>query len=192
MNQKNAILGIAILAIVVLSVGVYLVQSKSGHFNGTSFDPALAAPDFVLVDQQRASFRLSEQQDKIVVVYFGYTNCPDECPLSMAKMREVFDLLNEEGSNVEVALITTDPVRDTPEVMGDYLKNFNPEFRGLTGDEAVLFQVYQSYGVTVLDDGETHSNRFYVIDKYGKLRMTWAYEMTASEITADLLALSKE
>ncbi len=192
MNQKNAIVGIAILSIVILSIGYFFVQSRTASFSGTSFEPALAAPNFDLVDQHQPSFRLSHQQNKIVVIYFGYTHCPDECPLSMAKMKEVFDLLNEDGSNIEVVLITTDPFRDTPEVLGDYLSKFNPVFIGLTGDEDALRQVYQDYGVTVLDDGETHSNRFYVVDREGKLRLTFAYELTASKIAADLRILSKE
>jgi len=192
MNQKNAIIGVAILSMAILSIGYYFVQTRTASFSGTSFEPALAAPDFDLVDQYQASFRLSEKQNKIVVLYFGYTHCPDECPLSMAKMKEVFDLLNEDGSDIEVVLITTDPVRDTPEVLGDYLSKFNPVFFGLTGDEDVLRQVYQDYGVTVLDNGETHSSRFYVVDRNGRLRLTWAYELTASNIAADLRILSKE
>jgi len=192
MNQRNAILGVVILTIVVLSVGYFLVQSRTVSFYGTSYEPALTASDFELVDQHQTSFRLSDQQNKIVVLYFGYTHCPDECPLSMAKMKNVFDLLNEDGSDIDVVLITTDPVRDTPEVLADYMTKFNPVFFGLTGDKEALRKVYADYGVTVLDDGETHSSRLYVIDRKGRLRMTWAYELTASKIAADLRFLRRE
>ena len=110
----------------------------------------------------------------------------------MAKMSEVFDLLDEGGENIQVLLVTTDPANDSPENLGTYLANFHTSFLGLNGSEYELKKAYQDYGVVVMDDGETHSNRFYVVDRKGNLRLSWPYEMTASDIASDLINLLRE
>ena len=88
-----------------------------------------------------------------------------------------------------VALITTDPARDGPSELKDYLAHFHPDFIGLYGTAEELQAVYADYGVVVMDDGETHSARTYVIDEVGNLVMTFPYELGADEMASDLRLL---
>jgi protein SCO1/2 len=88
-----------------------------------------------------------------------------------------------------VLLITTDPIRDTPEALRDFVGRFNPRFLGLTGTEAQLSKVWKDYGVTVMDGGETHSNYIYVIDRSGMLVETVLADSGPADIAADLRLL---
>ena len=192
MKWNFATAGTGLVALAILSVVVGYLWTGGATLSGTVFDPAQPAPEIVLTDDQGDSYNLSEQVGKIVLIYFGYTYCPDECPLTLAKLKDVFDLLNEDGTHIQVILITTDPERDTPEALQSYLEKFNESFVGLTGNHADLSKVYSDFGVVVEDGGETHTNRIYGVDKHGNLRITWPYEMTASDIAGDLQILLKE
>jgi protein SCO1/2 len=149
---------------------------------------------------------LSDQQGKVVLLYFGYTNCPDVCPITLAELKEVKNELNNLAENVSIVFVTTDPDRDDPETVKSYLDKFDPGFIGLTGELADLKPVWQSYGVyqaKIEDDhGESHaspsnyevdhSTRVYVIDSNGDLRMTFPFGMEVSAMVSDLSHLLKE
>lgn len=184
--------GIALIALAVQSLVSCSSIPGKPSFSGSVITPPIPAANFELTNQNGLNEDLSSLKGKIVLLFFGYTNCPDECPLTMAKLSEAFDLINESGDHVQVLLITTDPNNDTPEKLKSYLNNFQPSFMGLTGTSEALSRVYKDYGVTVMDKGEIHSNRIYVIDRAGDLRMTWLYETPASDIAADLKILLKE
>ncbi len=192
MNLKYVSAGIGLLTIAILATGYIYVTNDKTTFAGTVFEPPVHAQEIELTDDTGNPFKLSSLYGRIVLLYFGYTHCEDECPLTMAKLSEVFKFLGEESANIQVLLITTDPVRDTPDTLRAYVTKFNPTFLGLTGGEEPLNQVYVDYGVAVLDKGETHSNRLYVVDRNGNLRLTWPYEMSASDIVSDLTILLKE
>ena len=153
MNRRVFLVGLAILVFTLLVIGLALPNFTKPAFAGTVYAPALPAPEIELTDQSGKPFDLLSQRDKVVLIYFGYTNCPDECPLTMAKLSRVFDLLNEDGRNVQVLLVSTDPLRDTPEALKKYLSSFHPSFLGLTGSHPELEKVYRNYGVTVMDGG---------------------------------------
>ena len=184
--------GLAILVFTLLVIGLALPNFTKSAFAGTLYAPALPAPEIELTDHNGRPFELSSLRGKPVLIYFGYTNCPDECPLTMARLSQAFDLLNEDGRNVQVLLVSTDPARDTPEALKTYLARFHPSFLGLTGSHQELEKVYRDYGVIVMDDGGTHSNRVYVIDRFGYLRLTFMYELTPSDIASDLKILLRE
>jgi len=192
MSRRLRPLGdIPLLIAVGLAAFAYSCVGPRG-FVGTEFEPARPAPPIALTDHEGQAFERDRTRGQVVLVYFGYTHCPDECPLTMAKLADAFDLLNEDGSRVRVLLVTTDPIRDTADALRSYLAAFHPSFLGLTGTPTQLGLVYEGYGVVVMDDGETHTNRIYVIDRHGDLRLTLPYEATASEIASDLRALLSE
>jgi protein SCO1/2 len=104
----------------------------------------------------------------------------------MGYLKQMYDKLGNQAEDVQVILITTDPDTDTPQVMGDFLNHFDPSFIGLTGKMDDLQSVWKNYGVTVMDNGETHSSFIYLIDPRGNLMATYPLLDTAEGITADL------
>jgi protein SCO1/2 len=110
----------------------------------------------------------------------------------MAKLKQVLAGLDEKAAEVQVLMISTDPLHDTPQAMERFLAPFQPGFLGLTGSPGELQRVWTDYGVTVLEGGETHSNLIYVIDRAGNLRLTFFYEMPPADIAEDLRLLLRE
>lgn len=190
MEKKFLWVALALLAIVLIAAGItkYFDQQEAA-FNGSVISPAIEAPEITLTGSTGDAVRLSDYRGKVVLVFFGYTSCPDECPATLAILRQVRADLGTEGAEVQVLLVTTDPAQDTPEQLANYLSAFDPTFIGLTGSGSDLEAVYGDYGVTVMEGGETHSTRVYVIDRDGKLGLTLPYGMTPAEILHDLRLL---
>jgi protein SCO1/2 len=189
MSRKTFVIGIsAIFLLVVLSATV-LFRNNNPAFHGQAITPPLPAAEIHMPDQNGNDFQLSAQHGKVVLVFFGFLNCPDECPLTMAHLGQVMKKLGADAQNVQVVLVSTDPVRDTPQAMKEYLANFNPTFLGVTGTQDQLQPIWNDYGVMVLDGGETHSAYVYVIDQNGDLRLTFDTEMSPDEIASDLKTL---
>jgi protein SCO1 len=183
------------LLLLVVFLGVALVVSRNNQlqFSGVEISPAPDAPEFSgLYSSQNGSVRLEDFKGKLVLLFFGYTNCPDVCPATVAKLKQVISRLDDNSDDVAVLMVTTDPKRDTPEQLNNYLENFNPDFVGLTGNPSDLQSAWDDYGVAVLDDGTTHSARVYVIDREGKLRLTFPFEMTVDDMISDLKLLVGE
>jgi protein SCO1/2 len=135
---------------------------------------------------------LESQRGKVAVVFFGYTHCPDVCPLTLAKLKQALQELGDSSGDVQVLLVTTDPARDTPEQLQEYVSTFNPAFLGLTGAPEQLEKVWADYGVMVMDGGETHSSRVYVIDRAGNLRLTFSADLQPQDIAHDLALILAE
>jgi protein SCO1/2 len=105
------------------------------------------APDFTLTDQNGRAFTLSHERGRPVVLFFGYTNCPDVCPTILANLERARRSIGPHGSDVVVALVTVDPARDTKAELGRFVRVFDPSFLGLTGTNAQLGSVYRAYHV---------------------------------------------
>ena len=185
---------LAKLTMLVLLAAVLAGCSGLGKpaFHGEVYKPTELAADINMPDQNGNTFQLSKQHGKIVLVFFGFLNCPDECPLTMTHLKQALEMLGDNSKNVQVVLVSTDPVRDTPQAMKAYLANFNPTFLGITGTKDQLQKIWEDYGVMVLDGGETHSAYTYVIDQSGNLRLALSPEMNPDEIAADLEILLSE
>lgn len=168
---------------------VIFLSGCSPSFNGTAIKPAAPAADFKMPDQNGNEFQLSDQHGRVVLVFFGFLNCTTECPLTMANLSQAMNILGDNAKHVQVVLVSTDPVRDTPQTMKAYLEKFNPSFVGITGSKDDLQKIWNDYGVTVLDGGETHSSYTYVIDQKGDLRLTFEAETAPDDIAADLSKL---
>ncbi len=185
------ILGAAILVGLGVTLGVGLLKQPY-TYQGSFIDPPVPASDFQLTDQNGQPYRLSDQRGKAVLLFFGYTNCLDICPVTMAEYQQVKDKLGDKASQVNFVFITVDPERDTWDRLRSYLSNFDASITGLSGSQTDLEAVWRAYGVYVANgDPESmeHSARIYAIDRQGNLRLTYPYEMGSEPIASDLTHL---
>jgi protein SCO1 len=161
-------------------------------FKGQAVEPLAAAPEINMTDQNGNPFQLSAMRGKVVLVFFGFTNCVDECPVTLAHIKLALESLGNDAKNVQVVLVSTDPVRDTPMALQDFLGKFDPSYTGIPGTLDGLKKIWSDYGVVVLDGGETHSSFTYVIDKQGNLQLTFDPEATPEDIASDIKILLTE
>ena len=183
--------GILSLVVLVAAMATILIRMPQ-TFSGSVINPASPAVDFSLTSQTGATVRLSDYRGKYVLLYFGYSHCQDECPVSMAVLAKVRVELGAQSNQVQVLFVSTDPATDTQQSMGVFLARFDPTFIGLVGSLQQLQPIWKSYGVTVQNGGETHSSYTYLIDPSGNLRLTYAYPSTPEQISADLKLLFRK
>ncbi len=187
MNKKYLVIAMLLLAVVLITaLGYTWYKSANPTFHGSLISPPQPAADFSLTSQTSGTVHLSDFRGKYVLIFFGYTNCTSECPLTMGFLKQMHDKLGPLVDQTQVILITTDPDRDTPEVLGAYLNHFDPSFIGVTSSQAELQPIWSAYGVTVLDHGETHSSFLYLVDPQGNLIATYPLLSNSDGITADL------
>ncbi len=184
-QRKTLWIGTTIIGILVVATAViYLTQKHS--LLGAIINPPAPTAEINLTDSNGKPFALSDQRGKVVLLYFGYTNCPDECPLTMAHIKQAFDILGNKSKDVQVIMVSTDPARDTQQALKDFMAKFNPTFLGLTGTPDELQKAWQDYGVTVENGGETHSTFLYVIDRAGNIRETFQPDTQPDSIATDV------
>lgn len=184
-------IGITLLAVLIVITALLFVARRPS-LHGSVIDPPAPMPEIQLTDQNGRPFKLSSLRGKVVLLYFGYTNCPKECPLTMAHLKQAVDQLGNRSKDVQVVMISTDPTRDTRQAMKEFLDKFNPAFIGLTGTPDELAKTWKDYGVTVENGGETHSYFIYVIDQSGNLRETFFPDSLPADEAADVSLLLNE
>lgn len=188
MNHKNLFLKF----ISVLLLTVIMTCCGSAPLHGGLISPPWAAADIIMPDHNGNMFQLSNMRGKVALIFFGFTNCVAECPLTMAHLKLAIEALGADANNVKVVMVSTDPVRDTPEAMKQFLEKFNASFIGITGSDTDLQKIWGDYHVLVENGGETHSSFTYVVDKTGNIRETFSPDTTPEDITADLKVLLAE
>jgi len=193
--------GTLLVGLSVFLLGGQAFADQQVFYGSAIGTPAPPAMEFELQRPDGASFRLEDQRGKVVLIFFGYTNCQDVCPATLGKYQQIAAGLGEDASEVAFVFITVDPDRDTSEAIGAYMNHFNPDFVGLSGPLEELQRVWVGYGagtpVHEEVDGEigyevSHSTRVWVIDKQGNLRITFPFEMTASDMAHDVDLLLAE
>jgi len=198
-SRSFLFLGIA-AGLIIAIVAAGLVFKPPYQYQGSVIQPPVPAADFTLLDQEGNPFQLSDQQGNVVLIFFGYTNCPDVCPATMADFHTLHDALGDRANQVDLIFVTVDPQRDTSERLKTYLANFDPAIVGLTGDPQVLEQVWKGYGVyqEKQDIGSAsgyavdHSAFIYAVDKQGNLRLTYRFGFDSSKIEEDVVHLLAE
>ena len=159
---------------------------------GTVFDPPREVGDFTLTSHTGDTVSLSDWRGKAVMIFFGFTNCPDICPTTLAEFKRVKRELGDDAAQVEFVFISVDGERDTPERLAAYVGAFDPAFIGLTGDEAYLRTIGRDYGLffqkVYLDNTQDeylvdHTASSFVVGPEGRLRITYPYG-TEPEIIA--------
>jgi protein SCO1/2 len=171
---------LAIAMITVLAVTTACSRSEP-HAGFQAFDVTGAdwGRDFHLFDAAGTARSLADYRGKVVMLFFGYTNCPDECPTTLARMAQAVDRLGPNGAQVQVLFVTVDPKRDTPAILAQFVHRFHPAFVGLSADEATTaatakeFKVYykagqpDEHGVYAVE----HNSGIFVFDASGRLRL---------------------
>jgi len=171
--------------------------SQPPGFKSTDISGADWGRSFSLTDAQGQTRSLADFKGKAVVVFFGYTQCPDVCPTTLLSMREVVSRLGEDAGRVQVIFVTLDPARDTPQLLAEYVAAFHPGFIGLYGDAdhtaavARDFKVFYSKQAGSTPDGYSidHSTGSYVFDPQGRLRLLVRHGETPDNVAADLKLL---
>lgn len=172
-------------------------QATSSTFKNTDVTGLDYAKDFALPDYNGKMRTLADFKGKAVVVFFGYTQCPDVCPTTMAEMANVMQQLGPLAERVQVLFITLDPARDTPAVLSKYVPAFDPRFLGLVGDQAATDKVAKEFKVFYQkvpgkEPGSytmDHTAGSYVFDPQGRLRLFVRHGQGPEPIVHDLKIL---
>ena len=165
------------------------------RFNGVDITGANYAQDFRLTDADGRERTLADFKGKAVMMFFGFTQCPDVCPTSLVRAAEIRKLLGADGERLQVIFVTVDPERDSPVVLKAYTQAFDPSFIGLYGDmqrtsqTAKDFKVFYRKVPTGSSYTMDHSAFSYVFDPKGKIRIVLRHEQSAQECADDLRRL---
>ena len=194
---KAIALGTAALAGGTLLTACFDKKEQTLQFRGVDVTGADYARDLPLTDHNGQARSIKDFAGKVVVVFFGFTQCPDVCPTAMAELAEVKKALGKDGDKLQGLFVTVDPERDTPEVLKAYMANFDPSFLALRGTPEQLaavakdFKIYYKKveGKTPTSYSMDHSAGSYVYDTAGRLRIYNRYGSGAQALTEDVRAL---
>jgi len=175
--------------------------AKSAHqFHSVDITGANYAQDFKLSDTQGKTQQLSDFKGKVVFVFFGFTHCPDVCPVTMAELSDIREKLGSQGDKLQAIFITLDPERDQAEMLQSYVQGLDSSFIALRGSMeetialAKAFKVYFAKVPSPSGEGYTidHTAGAYVFDKQGHVRLFARYGMPSEQLQADIKALIDE
>ena len=166
-------------------------------FKGNDISGAHLGRDLAMIDTHGQQRTLADYRGKVLLVFFGYTQCPDVCPTAMAQAAQTLGLLGDQAADVQVILISVDPARDTPDVLGAYVQAFDPSFVGLTGTPEQLDKTARSFkafyakepGPTPEQYAMNHSAAFYLLDRDGESRALLGPSLTPEDMAHDITLL---
>jgi protein SCO1/2 len=201
MDRKILLVGLmAFLLIGGVAAGGFLF-SRADTFRGATYaEPYPVAPEIELARVNGTGFRLREMRGKVVALFFGYTSCPDVCPITLGELNQALQELGPQADRVQVLFVTVDPQRDTRERIQEYVNHFNPAFIGLSGSEPELAKIWNEYGIfRQIVEGSSaagylvdHTARLTLIDEQGNLRVSLPVDAPVDDIIHDLNLLLKE
>lgn len=196
MKLRSAALALITMALPLAACGS---GTATNPIAGLQRDPAPVVGGLSLPDASAdgADFALTADEGKFLIVYFGYTSCPDVCPTTLSEVKKAMARVGEQAKNVEVAMITVDPNRDSDELLTKYVQTFVKGGHALrTEDDTALQKVAKGFGsgysVTTNAKGEvevTHSGTLYLVDPAGTLVLEWPFGLKAKAIADDLVTL---
>jgi protein SCO1 len=201
-TRKARLLLAGFLLLLSAEIGVYLYLGRVAQSGGglaAADTPAIGGP-FSLVDQDGKAVTDRDFQDKWLIVYFGYTHCPDACPTALSALAAMMDKLGPVGERVRPLFITVDPERDTQAVLKDYVSAFAPSIVGLTGTleqtsaVAKSYRVYAAKGPVDATGGYevAHSSVLYVMDPTGRFVRAFGLDMTPEQMAASVKQLDSQ
>jgi len=185
------------LLVVLLAVLLAACAPEKPSFSLSDVTGSALGRDFALTGHDGKPRTLADFRGKAVVMFFGYTQCPDVCPTTLSTMAEVMRILGPDADRVQVLFVTIDPERDTPALLREYVPAFDPRFLGLYGDAAATERVAKEFKVLYRKSpGSTpdtytidHSAGAYVFDPQGRLRLYGSYGQSADAFAHDLREL---
>ena len=202
MDRKILLAGIGTLLLLIAIITAVLLFGKPDQFRGTYYvEPYPVAGEIDLARADGSVFKLSEQRGNVVLLFFGYTSCPDVCPTTLADMKLAIAALKPaESEQIKVVFITVDPERDTPQRAQEYVDHFSTSFIGLSGEVSALEKIWSDYGIfreVVQSESTTgnlvnHTARILLIDRNGNLRVSFPYDAPVEDIIHDLKLVIKE
>ncbi len=167
-------------------------EPKANALYGKDITVQHLGGQFEMPDQNGQKRQLSDFRGKVVLIFFGYTRCPDVCPTTLSRMSRVMTLLGRQADKAQVLWVTVDPERDTTEILQNYVPAFNPTFLALRGSPQETeelakkfkagFSILHYQGAVLVD----HSAYGYLIDTKGRTRIKLPYDLTAEQIAADI------
>ncbi len=193
LTTASLVVGAVLAGIVAVLIGArFLVPDP---WNGTTFATASPAPSFdgLLLDSGEPA-DLDDWDGMARIVFFGYTSCPDVCPLTLSTAAKALDDLGADADEVQVVMVSVDPDRDTLDDLGVYVRHFDESFVGVSGDFETVGAVATAYGV-YFDPQEPGDNGFYEvdhtatlmgIDRDGNLKVIWSPDIEADALRDDL------
>jgi protein SCO1/2 len=188
-----------IMFVLLAGLLISLTGCQPYQYHGMLLDSPTTAPDVTLPASTGEPVSLSDFRGKLVLLYFGYTFCPDVCPTTLNTLDKALEMLGSQAEDVQLVMVSVDPERDTPEVLASYLSSFNPGFIGLSGDPEQLASAATPFGIFYeKHEGSAatgylvdHTASVMVLDQEGRLRLVIPFQMPAEDIAADLKQLLK-
>jgi len=165
-----------------------------GSFKGMAVDPSRAMPVFAFTRADGSSFSTSPEPGRPMVLFFGYTHCPDVCPTTLADWKRVRAKLGDDAKAVRFVFVTVDPDRDTPAVAERYARMYDASFEGVSGDASTTSRMMDAFGVVAARDPGTdatgylvsHSSQVFLVDAHGKLVALYPFGTGWDALAADL------
>lgn len=189
----------ALLPLFILTIAVG--AAASSELKSGVFKPPRPAPDFSLQGSNGSELKLSRYRGKVIALGFGFTSCPDVCPVTLAKLAQARKMLGAASKKFQVVYVTVDPERDNPERMRKYLTAFDPTFIGATGTREQLADVHKAYGILAnkqfVKESQSnylvhHSSFVYLIDRQGNLRAMMPFGGSVDDLASDVKTLLNE
>ena len=194
MMRRRALLGgFVAVALMVAACG----RGSPESFKATDITGAQFARELSLTDHHGKQRTLADFNGKVAVVFFGYTQCPDVCPTTLATLREVRERLGADGERMQVLFVTVDPERDTQQLLSQYVPAFHPEFLGLYGDAAATERVAKEFRILYAKNpGKTptsytvdHSAGVFMFDPQGRVRLYASQNLPVDSYVHDIRML---
>jgi len=180
-----------------LALMMVACEAPKPMFHGVDLTGVDYGRDFALDDPDGRRVTLETFRGRYVLLFFGFTQCPDVCPTELARAVDVRRKLGADGQRLQVVFVTLDPERDTPELLREYMRTFDPSFLGLRGGpaqtRATVLEFRAQYEKVPTGSSYTiaHSALSYVFDPKGRLRLALKYDQSVDDCVADLQMLMK-
>lgn len=192
--KRTVLLAVPVLAAVVAGVALWREPSRIETTAASAEKRSESARDFSLVDHESRAITAETFRGQWLIVFFGFTHCPDFCPTTLFRLDQALTTLGATAGNVRVLFITVDPERDTSQVLANYLRPFGPQFIGASGTDEQIEAVTRTFRTysrkqPASPDGSyavDHSTLLYVLDPDGRLSRQLSSQATPDELAATL------